>query len=775
MKKLIPNRGVVGAYELYESEKSADFVIELVGGGELFDIILERHMEGEMKEAEASSWVRQVLEALSHCHSKGIVHLDMKPENCLLLDPKNPRSPLKIADFGLATEVTSGLSLTEPTGTMEYAAPEVIDLDGGSNMRSKGYGYKADIWSVGVMLYIMLVGDFPYKKPAPRPNLPLPIVRKNKPEYKKLSAKAQSILSAMLQPHATRPTAAELIRHPWIQDNAPAGWIGVRKFRKATKVLILIIRLTLLCKGSAKGKAMQGATATRLEQIGSIWAAFRARPCYAAAQSLAVRSGYEPTSQVVKVGGKDWILQPGEVIDELETRYNMDKVTNVVQPRVRFLLNTDPSVQTCGWTSKRGKNHQPFLNDTKGIKPSMHVDRDCFVKTVAGSVNQTEILNAFYSVDAERTETIKSSEQLSAILCAVGESIDAEVATVAYEGMKREDGLATRHAFMNWHRCNKKSQAENHFDAFEVDGLVDYRNYVLSLATMSKSASGGNEEKFEFAFKIFDGDDSGEIDYGEFTSLMEGLLGTSKISDGSFGELKAKYDTPEKLTKMIASEFAAIDTDGSGTIEEQEFVSGSKRGLLNDYFSELAATLGGKLSEEPELELEPERELDANLEATDANAATDTTWGKAKAKAKAHTKHGRRSTSGGNEDSVVSDSDRGSTRQQAKNKENNKASKHTHKDKSKKAAKKASKQSSSGDDTGGDSEEEDVKSAKADRKSKKKGTNRYDKKKRKGKGGMATTSSTGNSQAVCIGSATVAVAATTAAGVIVMRSRSAPA
>jgi len=189
---LSPHKGIVGAYDLYECEESSDFVLEKVGGGELFDVILERHMEGTMKEREASSWIRQVLEAIAHCHSKGIVHLDMKPENCLLMDPKSPTSALKLADFGLATVIDSGLDLKEPTGTMEYAAPEVIDLRPGAAMQSKGYSYSADVWSVGVMAYIILVGISRTRSRAPCRTSSSPSSRRTTPSTKGSPARRKS-------------------------------------------------------------------------------------------------------------------------------------------------------------------------------------------------------------------------------------------------------------------------------------------------------------------------------------------------------------------------------------------------------------------------------------------------------------------------------------------------------------------------------------------------------------------------------------------------------
>ena len=75
MKSLSPHKGIVGAYDLFECEASSDLVLEKAAGGEVFDILLDRQTNGVMTERRASQWVREILEAIAHCHSRGIVHL----------------------------------------------------------------------------------------------------------------------------------------------------------------------------------------------------------------------------------------------------------------------------------------------------------------------------------------------------------------------------------------------------------------------------------------------------------------------------------------------------------------------------------------------------------------------------------------------------------------------------------------------------------------------------------------------------------------------------
>lgn len=118
-------------------------------GGELFDKISE---EQYFSESDAANIIQQVLSSLNYCHKKNIIHRDMKPENLLLdKDEKNPK--IKIIDFGTATTFERGKWLTQKFGTPYYIAPEVL---------KKKYNEKCDIWSCGVILYILLCGYPPF-------------------------------------------------------------------------------------------------------------------------------------------------------------------------------------------------------------------------------------------------------------------------------------------------------------------------------------------------------------------------------------------------------------------------------------------------------------------------------------------------------------------------------------------------------------------------------------------------------------------------------------
>ena len=155
--KMVAHRFIVGMKEVLASKSKIFIVLELVTGGELFDYIVK---EGRFSEKIARHYAQQLVEGVDYCHSLGICHRDLKPENLLLDESKN----LKISDFGLSSlyvgdadgDAASRTELLHTTcGTPNYVAPEVL--------ADKGYdGKKADVWSIGVIIYVFLAGFLPF-------------------------------------------------------------------------------------------------------------------------------------------------------------------------------------------------------------------------------------------------------------------------------------------------------------------------------------------------------------------------------------------------------------------------------------------------------------------------------------------------------------------------------------------------------------------------------------------------------------------------------------
>ncbi|KAL0393469.1 UNVERIFIED_CONTAM: Calcium-dependent protein kinase [Sesamum latifolium] len=149
LTKLSGHENIVDLKAVYEEEDYVHLLMELCAGGELFHRI---EKQGRLSEHEARIIFKQFVEVVMYCHDKGIMHRDLKPENILLVS-RSSSSPIKLADFGLATYIKPGQTLHGTVGSPFYIAPEVL---------VGGYNQAADVWSAGVILYILLSGMPPF-------------------------------------------------------------------------------------------------------------------------------------------------------------------------------------------------------------------------------------------------------------------------------------------------------------------------------------------------------------------------------------------------------------------------------------------------------------------------------------------------------------------------------------------------------------------------------------------------------------------------------------
>ncbi|CAD8141516.1 unnamed protein product [Paramecium pentaurelia] len=218
--KDMDHQNIVKLFELYQDSQNYYLVTEYLNGGELLDKLTKLQTFNERTAAE---YMKQVLLALSYCHAQNIIHRDMKPSNIMLASP-DPKSPIKVIDFGTAKKQVSGESQTQVIGTPLYIAPEVID---------KNYTEKCDIWSCGVILYQILTGKFPFDVKVQSlqqlfANIKSGKYNFNSKEFTSLSFEAQTLIKSMLQlDPKKRPSASEILNDPWIKEKAKEDKISL--------------------------------------------------------------------------------------------------------------------------------------------------------------------------------------------------------------------------------------------------------------------------------------------------------------------------------------------------------------------------------------------------------------------------------------------------------------------------------------------------------------------------------------------------------------------
>ena len=235
---------IVRAVDVYSNEvvlpgesiakKRLLLVMELMEGGELFEYITTKQ---HFTEKEASKILKQIAHAVHYCHNRNIAHRDLKPENLLLHQKPSETTNIviKLADFGFA-KVDNG-DLTTPQFTPYYVAPQVLEAqkrqkDIRLGQRSPGspyfYDKSCDMWSMGVILYIMLCGYPPFYSEIPHQPITQRMRKRimageyNFPdnEWKNISASAKDLIQKLLCVDASqRITVAELLSHPWLTSN----------------------------------------------------------------------------------------------------------------------------------------------------------------------------------------------------------------------------------------------------------------------------------------------------------------------------------------------------------------------------------------------------------------------------------------------------------------------------------------------------------------------------------------------------------------------------
>ncbi|EDQ90863.1 uncharacterized protein MONBRDRAFT_23949 [Monosiga brevicollis MX1] len=206
----IDHPNVIELFAAYDTDAFSYIVTELLVGGELFDRIVDR---GSYSEQDAAGIMRQLLSALQYLHEQQIVHRDLKPEN-LLCSTMDASARIVISDFGLAVQLGPDEHLKQSCGTPGYAAPEVV--------ARKPYRFEPDVFSAGVILYILLCGYPPFYSDDDNDQELFNATLKGDwcfedGDWTEVSKTAMELISDMMTLDASRrPTVADILGNDWI-------------------------------------------------------------------------------------------------------------------------------------------------------------------------------------------------------------------------------------------------------------------------------------------------------------------------------------------------------------------------------------------------------------------------------------------------------------------------------------------------------------------------------------------------------------------------------
>ncbi|KAM4573938.1 death-associated protein kinase 2 isoform 1-T2 [Odontesthes bonariensis] len=207
----IQHTNIVALHDVYENRTDVVLVLELVSGGELFDFLAQKE---SLSEEEATQFIKQILDGVQYLHSKSIAHFDLKPENIMLLDRNALLPRIKIIDFGLAHKIEAGADFKNIFGTPEFVAPEIVNYE--------PLGLEADMWSIGVITYILLSGASPFlgdTKQETLGNISAMNYEFDEEFFSNTSELAKSFIRQLLEKDTRkRMTIQDASNHPWIKS-----------------------------------------------------------------------------------------------------------------------------------------------------------------------------------------------------------------------------------------------------------------------------------------------------------------------------------------------------------------------------------------------------------------------------------------------------------------------------------------------------------------------------------------------------------------------------
>ena len=223
LKKLRNHKNIIKYFEHFETDKYFCIVMENISGGNLLNAI---NKMSKFTEPMAKNIFKQLILTLKYLHNMNIVHRDIKPDNILLeLD-----NTIKLCDFGVSKQIKKGQFLTDSCGTPAFIAPEIL--------KEKAYNpYSTDIWSSGVVLYIMVSGFFPFRG-INETELRKNIISGNYPELNDVSENLKDLLNKLLEVNPDkRISLDEILKHPWLNEELKENGNNINIFTKAEKII----------------------------------------------------------------------------------------------------------------------------------------------------------------------------------------------------------------------------------------------------------------------------------------------------------------------------------------------------------------------------------------------------------------------------------------------------------------------------------------------------------------------------------------------------------
>eukprot|EP01117_Protostelium_nocturnum_P003912 TRINITY_DN15180_c0_g1_i1.p1 TRINITY_DN15180_c0_g1~~TRINITY_DN15180_c0_g1_i1.p1 ORF type:complete len:282 (-),score=60.25 TRINITY_DN15180_c0_g1_i1:518-1363(-) len=208
----LKHSNIVGFVDYIETKQTSNLVLEYIEGSDLFEFLGNRNFS-PLPEEMGKNMFRTLAKAVHHCHRKGIAHLDLKIENVLI----TPEGSLKLFDFGLCSMFDPKKPSKLWVGSPDYASPQIL-------LRTPYSEPKADVWSLGIILFIMLLGQIPFDRDERYRYLQKgshPELAWSTNESKLISTDAKDLLSKMLIVDADkRISMSEVMKHKWVKQNS---------------------------------------------------------------------------------------------------------------------------------------------------------------------------------------------------------------------------------------------------------------------------------------------------------------------------------------------------------------------------------------------------------------------------------------------------------------------------------------------------------------------------------------------------------------------------